>query len=156
MAKFSGRTRSTLVLAASSPLLGLAGWRFWTRHSFFEPFTSETDPLFQSAYLKKFNPRDNPSEDDCCVRLVPLTRLRADLGEDALNGGPKLIEAFAAGLWGGFGFAIQRAIMKRAFLNDTNKNDLWEKEELLESLYEPGNVAREQLANATTRSDHMA
>ena len=54
------------------------------------------------------------------------------------------------------GFAIQRAIMKRAFLNDTNKNDLWEKEELLESLYEPGNVAREQLANATTRSDHMA
>lgn len=102
MARFSGRTRSVLFLA-SSPLLGLAGWQFWSRRSFFEPFTAQTDPLFQSHYLKKFNPRNNPSEDDCCVRLVPLAKLRAGLVEDALNGGPKLVESFTAGLWGGFG-----------------------------------------------------
>lgn len=90
------------ILTAGS-LASAGGWELWTRHCYFEPFGPENDPLFQSRYFKQYNPGNHPSLDDSCVRKVPLSQIPAELVDDALNGGSKLVERFCAGVWGGYG-----------------------------------------------------
>ncbi|KAL2132249.1 hypothetical protein VTI74DRAFT_4044 [Chaetomium olivicolor] len=76
--------------------------------------------------LKTINPRKNPTTSDCCVRTVPFAKIRPELLDDAERGGPRLIEAFCAGMWGGYGYGVQRNIM-RLTKDDSNSNDLWTK-----------------------------
>lgn len=73
---------------------------FWgaTRNDIFETMDS-SDPIFQSAFFKKFNPSSNPTLHDICVRRIPLDKIRPSLVEEK----GKLVEAFCAGVWGGMG-----------------------------------------------------
>lgn len=73
---------------------------FWgaTRNDIFETMDS-SDPIFQSAFFKKFNPSNNPTLHDVCVRRIPLDKIQPSLIEEK----GKLVEAFCAGVWGGMG-----------------------------------------------------
>lgn len=87
-------------------LASVGAFFVWTKHCHFTPadqFTPATEPLFQSSWYKKFNPLQNPTTHDECVRRLPLFKLRPELVEDAQKGGSKLVEAFSQGIWGGPG-----------------------------------------------------
>lgn len=73
---------------------------FWgaTRNDIFETMDN-SDPIFQSAFFKKFNPNNNPTLHDVCVRRIPLDKIQPSLVEEK----GKLVEAFCAGVWGGMG-----------------------------------------------------
>lgn len=81
----------------------LGGIRLWTRKTYFEEFTPDTDPLYHLPLLKKINPHNNPTLNDCCVRKIPYGQLKTDLLEDQKRGGEKLVNAFSQGMWGGYG-----------------------------------------------------
>ncbi|KAL2816931.1 hypothetical protein BJX63DRAFT_130850 [Aspergillus granulosus] len=125
--------------SAAATLAGAGGWRLWTGSCYFEPFGPENDPIFQSEYYRRHNPGDHPSLKDSCVRKLPLSQIPSELVDDALNGGSKLVERFCAGVWGGYGYAIQRTILARLGRTDSNKESiLWDKKQLLGSTYEAG------------------
>ncbi|KXG46573.1 uncharacterized protein PGRI_054290 [Penicillium griseofulvum] len=126
-------------ISTAASLAGTAGWQLWTMNCYFEPFGPKNDPLFQSQYFKQHNPGNHPSLNDSCVRKVPLSQIPPELIDDALNGGSKLTERFCAGVWGGYGYAIQRKILARLGRDDSNKESvLWDKKQLLSSTYEEG------------------
>ncbi|GFF60216.1 hypothetical protein IFM51744_10223 [Aspergillus udagawae] len=126
-------------VSAAASAAGAGGWQLWTMHCYFEPFGPENDPLFKSRYFKQHNPGNHPSLNDSCVRKVPLSQIPPELVDDALNGGSKLLERFCAGVWGGYGYAIQRNILARLGRDDSNKDlMLWDKKELLNSTYGEG------------------
>ncbi|KAF5694968.1 hypothetical protein FDENT_781 [Fusarium denticulatum] len=142
MSRISPLCRQRLILAAkvaaAVSITGAASFHLVTRKCYFEPFGPENGrSLYQHPLLKQINPWNKPGSADSCVREVPFEKLNQVLLEDAKNGGTKLVERFIAGMWGGFGYGIQRRIMT-FFKNETNKNDLWEKKDLLASTYEPG------------------
>ncbi|KAK7430974.1 hypothetical protein QQZ08_002504 [Neonectria magnoliae] len=116
---------------------GTAGLWFWTRKCQFEEFGPETDDLFRHPLLKQINPGNKPDSHDMCVRRVPFSQLKPELLQDAQQGGSKLVEAYSAGMWGGYGYAVQRNILE-SFKDDSNREDVWAKEDLLKSTYEPG------------------
>ncbi|KAL2841837.1 hypothetical protein BJX68DRAFT_258008 [Aspergillus pseudodeflectus] len=125
----------------ASLFAGAGGWHLWTGRCYFEPFGPSNDPLFESEYFKQFNPGNHPSIDDSCVRKVPLSQIPAELVADALAGGSKLLERFCAGIWGGYGYSIQRNILARVARNESNAESiLWDKEQLLQSTYEKGTI----------------
>jgi hypothetical protein len=86
----------------------IAAFVVWTKHCEFDDISPATDPIFQSAFYKKYNPSSNPTTHDLCIRKIPIFKLRQDLVEDAEKGGTKMVEAFCAGVWGGFGMALPR------------------------------------------------
>ncbi|GKU07068.1 hypothetical protein FLAG1_09954 [Fusarium langsethiae] len=134
------RQRLLLVarVAAGISITGAGTFHLVTRKCYFEPFGLENGrSLFEHPLLKQINPWNKPGSADSCVREVPFDKLDKALIEDAKIGGTKLVERFIAGMWGGFGYGIQRRIMTLS-KNDLNKYDLWEKKDLLESTYEPG------------------
>ncbi|KAH7122155.1 hypothetical protein B0J13DRAFT_485343 [Dactylonectria estremocensis] len=124
-------------IAIGATLTGVGGFWFWTRKCHFEEFGPHNDNLFRHPLLKQINPYNNPDSHDMCVRRVPFSQLRPELLEDALQGGSKLAEDFCRGIWGRYGYSIQRRIME-SWKDDSNSGDLWTKEELLASTYEPG------------------
>ncbi|RDK42077.1 hypothetical protein M752DRAFT_301451 [Aspergillus phoenicis ATCC 13157] len=145
MMQFTKLTQSRLItlckFSAAASLVGVGGWQFWTGKCYFEPFGPENDALFQSEYFKKFNPGNHPSLNDSCVRKVPVSQIPPDLVEDALRGGSKLTERFCAGVWGGYGYSIQRKILALVGQNEGNaKSMLWDKNQLLSSTYEEGTI----------------
>jgi hypothetical protein len=71
---------------------------FSTRKCQFVPFPT-TDPILSSSVLRKYNPNNNPAVRDLCIRKVPLSEIKPEL----LEKDGKLVEAFAAGIWGGPG-----------------------------------------------------
>ncbi|EXJ91747.1 hypothetical protein A1O3_00297 [Capronia epimyces CBS 606.96] len=123
-------------------LASLGGFFVWTKHARFTPdnqFGPTAEPLFQSKWFLKFNPNANPSTHDECVRRIPLHKLRPELVEDARHGGSKLVEAFNQGVWGGFGYTIQRLYLERKYRNDTTTaHQLWTPEQLQTSTYDVG------------------
>ncbi|KAG5760013.1 hypothetical protein H9Q72_011872 [Fusarium xylarioides] len=142
MSRISPLLRQRLILtakvAAGVSITGAASFHLATRKCYFEPFGPENGrSLYKHPLLKQINPWNKPGSADSCVREVPLDKLDKVLFEDAKNGGTTLVERFIAGMWGGFGYGIQRRIMT-FFKNEANKNDLWEKKDLLASTYEPG------------------
>ncbi|CZR43685.1 uncharacterized protein FPRO_07398 [Fusarium proliferatum ET1] len=125
-------------VAAGVSITGAASFHLVTRKCYFEPFGPENGrSLYGHPLLKKINPWNKPGSADSCVREVPFNNLDKVMLEDAKKGGTKLVERFMAGMWGGFGYGIQRRIMT-FFKNEVNKNDLWDKKDLLASTYEPG------------------
>ncbi|CAF3451149.1 unnamed protein product [Fusarium graminearum] len=142
MFRTSPLLRKRLLLAAKAvagvSITGAGTFHIVTRKCYFEPFGLEDgQSLFKHPLLKQINPWNKPGSSDSCVREVPYDKLDKALIEDAKNGGTKLVERFIAGMWGGFGYGIQRKIMA-LFKHDLNKHDLWTKKELLESTYQPG------------------
>ncbi|KAH1328001.1 hypothetical protein KXW89_006013 [Aspergillus fumigatus] len=105
----------------------------------------------QSKYFKQHNPRNHPSLNDSCVRKVPLSQIPPELVNDALNGGSKLLERFCAGVWGGYGYAIQRNILAQLGRNDSNKDSImWDRKQLLNSTYEEGRTPTKVLGTNVT------
>ncbi|SCV28605.1 uncharacterized protein FFB14_01823 [Fusarium fujikuroi] len=142
MSRISPLFRQRLILAArvaaGVSITGAASFHLVTSQCYFEPFGPENGrSLYEHPLLKKINPWNKPGSADSCVREVPFDKLDKVILEDAKKGGTKLVEIFMAGMWGGFGYGIQRRIMS-FFKNEANKNDLWEKQDLLASTYEPG------------------
>lgn len=97
------RLLSATGYVAGASVVGSASLHLWTRKCYFEPFGPENDALFSHPMLKKTNPFNKPTSHDSCVRYIPYSDLNADLLQDAQRGGTKLIEAFSAGMWGGYG-----------------------------------------------------
>lgn len=95
-------SRLTTRLAGAATIT-FGGLYLWTNNCKFEPFGPSTDKLFQHGMFKKINPFKNSTSHDCYVRRVPYEGVDQDLLEDARRGGTKLIEAFAQGMWGGYG-----------------------------------------------------
>ena len=93
----------TLQGTAVATLTSTGAFYVWTKHCHFVDLSSATDPIFQSAPFRTYNPSSNPTTHDLCVRKVPLTKLNTDLVRDASEGGTKLVERFCAGIWGGPG-----------------------------------------------------
>ncbi|KAJ9625471.1 hypothetical protein H2204_010333 [Knufia peltigerae] len=123
-------------------LASVGAFFVWTKHCHFTPadqFTPATEPLFQSSWYKKFNPLQNPTTHDECVRRLPLFKLRPELVEDAQKGGSKLVEAFSQGIWGGPGYTIQRLYLERKWRNNTTTaHQLWDPKDLKSSTYDKG------------------
>lgn len=72
---------------------------FWaTRNDKFVPMTL-SDHIFHSAQFHKLNPSQNPTTHDLCIRRVPLS----DINPTLLEKKGKLVEAFCAGVWSGWG-----------------------------------------------------
>lgn len=90
-------------LAIVTPLAVPTGLFIWTKHCKFEPMDPATDSTFHSTFYRRFNPNQNPAFYDVCVRRIPLTKLDPELAKDAEQGGSKLVERFAQGVWGGWG-----------------------------------------------------
>jgi hypothetical protein len=91
----------------------IAAFFVWTKHCKFTDISPATDPIFQSAFYKKYNPSSNPTTHDLCIGKIPIFKLRPDLVEDAEKGGTKMVEAFCAGVWGGFGMPVFLVIPPR-------------------------------------------
>ncbi|GKZ17707.1 hypothetical protein AbraCBS73388_010024 [Aspergillus brasiliensis] len=127
--------------SAATTLASAGGWQLWTGNCYFEPFGPDNDPLFQSEYFRKYNPGNHPSLNDSCVRKVPLSRIPKELVEDALRGGSQLMERFCAGVWGGYGYSIQRNILGMVAKDEGNAGSmLWDKKQLLSSSYDEGTI----------------
>jgi hypothetical protein len=102
-------TLTSKLLQATAVTTGASAAAFfvWTKHCHVSelggPAAATTDPIFASGFYKTYNPHANPTAHDLCTRTVPLVQLKPELAEDARRGGTKLVEAFCAGIWGGFG-----------------------------------------------------
>jgi hypothetical protein len=83
----------------------VAAFFVWTKHCHLSDLGggSATDPIFESGFYKAYNPRANPTAHDLCTRKISLFQLKPELVEDAQRSGTKMVEAFCAGIWGGFG-----------------------------------------------------
>ncbi|KAJ6526597.1 hypothetical protein DFH09DRAFT_995720 [Mycena vulgaris] len=115
--------------------VGFGTFLFLTRKTRFVPFTLTTDPIFTSSHFNKFNPNQNvPVLHDLCVRRVPLTQIKPEL----LEKDGKLVEAFCAGVWSGFGYEIQRRYLERKYRSQETANQLWDIAELATSTYPVG------------------
>lgn len=84
-------------------MAAITGWKIWSRNAYFETFTPKTDDLFHMPLIKQINPHNNPSIDDSCVYKVTFSKVKTELLEDFRQGGSKLVNAFAQGIWGGYG-----------------------------------------------------
>lgn len=110
------------------------GTFFWaTRNDTFVPL-APSDPIFHSASFNKYNPSKNPTTHDLYIRKVPLSQINPSLLEKK----GKLVEAFCAGVWGGWGYAIQRAYLARKYQGPDTAHQLWTPDQLLSSTYEVG------------------
>ncbi|ODM15548.1 hypothetical protein SI65_09151 [Aspergillus cristatus] len=130
-----GIIRGTLKLTTIGTAATL-GTFFWaTRDSTFVPLPV-TDHIFQSKLFSKFNPSKNPTTHDLCIRKVPLSEINPALLEKK----GKLVEAFCAGVWSGWGYAFQRAYLARKYQGPETANHLWSPEELRSSTYDKGTL----------------
>ncbi|KAL3456423.1 hypothetical protein BJX64DRAFT_294106 [Aspergillus heterothallicus] len=95
-----------------------------------------TDPIFRHRLFGELNPLDNPSLHDLCIRRVPISNIRSDL----IQKEGKLVEAFCAGVWGGWGYRLQRAVLAKLHHDASTQSQLWSPEELLTSEYNVGTL----------------
>jgi hypothetical protein len=100
-------TSKLLQATAVTTSATIATFFVWTKHCQFTDLSPATDPIFQSAFYKRYNPGANPTAHDLCIRKIPIFKLKPELVEDAQRGGTKMVEAFCAGVWGGFGMFPQ-------------------------------------------------
>lgn len=141
------RTSWFLQGSAVSILTTIGWFSVWTKHSKFIDLSPATDTTFQSAFYRRYNPSSNPTTHDLCVRKIPLFKLKPELVEDAAKGGTKLVEGFCAGVWGSFGYTIQRLYLANKYKNNTTTaHQLWSKEQLLASTYDEGTEITDHFA----------
>ncbi|PBP26117.1 hypothetical protein BUE80_DR002978 [Diplocarpon rosae] len=154
---------STAALGGAGSGAAFAYSNKWTRNSKFVPL-SPSDAIFSSSAYSFQNPNRNPATQDLCVRRVPLTKIKPQLLEKE----GKLVEAFCAGVWGGYGRLFSRLgwgdgvtfwsdglerapgcgagswppeirqYLEKKYRNSTTAHQLWDRSALLASTYEPG------------------
>nr|GAT58948.1 predicted protein [Mycena chlorophos] len=131
----AARTFATYTTLAGA--VGVGSFLAYHRKAEFVDFPLGADQLFRSAAYIKFNPLRNDGVHDYCVRRVPLSEIKPEYLQDAEAGKGTLVDRFAGGVWGEYGFAIQRNLeaKKRSPENDS---DLWEPAELKTASYQVG------------------
>ncbi|KAI5798840.1 hypothetical protein EDC01DRAFT_649469 [Geopyxis carbonaria] len=105
-----------------------------TLGSTFVPISPLTDELFKTSYYAKYNPNNNPTLHDVCVKKVPLSKIKPELLEKKGS----LVEVFCAGVWGGAGYHIQRLYLANKYKGPTTSHQLWNLQDLKNSSYEVG------------------
>ena len=94
-----GIFRKTLKLTTIGATATLGSFFYATRNCSFVPVDPATDPIFSWKPFRKLNPSRNPTVHDLCVRRVPLSEINPALLEKK----GRLVEAFCAGVWSGWG-----------------------------------------------------
>ncbi|ETI25566.1 hypothetical protein G647_02340 [Cladophialophora carrionii CBS 160.54] len=130
------RLLSVLTLGAGAGTVGAFQW--WTQDCRFVPYDPSNDDLFKSTIYRRFNPNQNPTFHDLCVRKVPLSRLDPSLLRDHEEGGTKLIEAYCAAVWASHAYTIQRRYLQQRYSSPTTSHQLWRRSDLRQSSYEVG------------------
>ncbi|CZT50108.1 uncharacterized protein RSE6_11039 [Rhynchosporium secalis] len=129
-----GVLRSAFKITALSSVVAGGAFGAWTIRSKFVPFNAN-DPILSTTAYKTNNPNRNPATQDLCVRKVPLSKIKPQL----LEKDGKLVEAFCAGVWSGYGYAYQRHYLEKKYRNSTTTaHQLWDRSDLTSSSYEPG------------------
>ncbi|KAH7106247.1 hypothetical protein BKA62DRAFT_686470 [Auriculariales sp. MPI-PUGE-AT-0066] len=108
------------------------GWVFYSRNSKFVTYTT-AEPEFGNKFWKTRNPHNNPPVCiDMCEKKVSLSQLKTTDSEALTRG-------FASGVFGGWGFEIQRRLLERSNRTlEGRDGDLWEREDLAKSQYQEG------------------
>ncbi|KAB8801896.1 hypothetical protein FH972_026717 [Carpinus fangiana] len=145
-----GVLRRLVRLTVYGGVAGTGAWMFTTRKSRFVPVEA-ADPIFRSASYLTNNPNRNPATQDCCVRKVPLDRIRPSL----LEREGKLAEAFSAGVWSGSGYAVQRAYMERQYRKPETEYQLWDHRDLAASTYDVGTEITDHFQVVDKTKDHI-
>ncbi|KAL2793194.1 hypothetical protein BJX66DRAFT_232293 [Aspergillus keveii] len=127
--------KTTLKIAVYGTGASLGAFFFATRKNVFVPL-EPTDAIFQHHLLRKLNPSSNPTMHDVCVRRIPISDIRPELLDK--EGG--LVEAFCAGVWSGWGYKAQRAILAKVFQDASTQSQLWSPEQLRTSEYSLGTM----------------
>ncbi|KIH87974.1 hypothetical protein SPBR_05274 [Sporothrix brasiliensis 5110] len=104
-----------------------------TRNPVISPLPA-ADPVWSSSVYKKQNPSRNPATQDICVKRVPLDKIRPEL----LKKDGDLALEFCRGVWGGWGFAIQRKYLEYKYRGPETATQLWDTEQLQTSTYDKG------------------
>ncbi|KAI9839282.1 MAG: hypothetical protein M1819_003277 [Sarea resinae] len=130
--------RNLTRLTVGTAAVASGGWYYLTYQSRFEPYqppsdTGAADSLFSSSQYKRFNPEDNKTMHDMCVRRVPLKNLKPELVEEK----GRLVEAFCQGIYGGIGYSIQRYYLSRKY-KSAHPDQLWSLSSLRSSSYPVG------------------
>ncbi|KAJ0415151.1 hypothetical protein BJY00DRAFT_268035 [Aspergillus carlsbadensis] len=127
--------QAALKVAVSGTAASLGAFFFATRKNVFEPL-EPTDAIFQHRLLRELNPSRNPTMHDVCVRRVPISEVRPEL----LSKEGALVEAFCAGVWSGWGYKAQRAILAQKYQDASTQSQLWSPDELRTSDYKVGTL----------------
>ncbi|KAI9700473.1 MAG: hypothetical protein M1820_006772 [Bogoriella megaspora] len=127
-----GILRSTTAVVGWGSLATVGTFIALTRRSGFVQM-SKTDEIFSNVFYLRNNPNANPTTHDLCVRRVPLDKIRPELLEDG-----KLVEAFCAGIWSGFGYTVQRKYLERKYRSPSTAHQLWDQDDLKASSYPVG------------------
>ncbi|KAL2813477.1 hypothetical protein BDW59DRAFT_31095 [Aspergillus cavernicola] len=130
-----GLITRTLKLTTYTGLASVGAFFVYTRNDRFEPMTA-TDAIFNHPLYHKFNPDKNPTTYDLCIRRVPLSQINPTLLEKK----GKLVEAFCAGVWSGWGYAFQRSYLSRKYESPENSSHLWSNQQLSSSTYDIGTI----------------
>jgi hypothetical protein len=93
-----GIFRTTLAVAGYGSLGAALGYTLWTRKSKVYGLPRD-DYLYGTSLFARFNPYDNPTTSDVCIRKVPLDQIRPEL----LEKDGALVQAFCSGVWSGWG-----------------------------------------------------
>lgn len=151
-----GIFKTALAATGYISLGAAAGYVGWTRKTKIVN-VPPTDYIFNSTLFARYNPNNAPVTQDLAVRRVPLSSIKPELLEKE----GKLVEAFTAGVWSGFGrcmgqhklweavftrangiytgFAYQRRFLEKKYRADPVTADhLWDKKDLQSSTYEVG------------------
>ncbi|KAL2870605.1 uncharacterized protein BJX67DRAFT_377955 [Aspergillus lucknowensis] len=130
-----GLIKRTLKLTTYTGLASVGAFFWYTRNDRFVDMPA-TDPIFSHALYNKFNPSKNPTTHDLCIRRVPLS----DINPTLLEKKGKLVEAFCAGVWSGWGYAFQRAYLSRKYEDASTSSHLWTPDQLRTSTYDLGTL----------------
>ncbi|KAM0720480.1 hypothetical protein Q7P37_004616 [Cladosporium fusiforme] len=127
--------------------VGCASYLIATHGQTFEAFDDNTDALAQSRLAQAFNPHGNRTLSDIYVARVPLERIDAGLLSGDCNGSSSLVERYAAGLLGGWAYAIQRQISSRKAVGgiEANPDQLYNKTQIDQSHFNEGTSICDEL-----------
>lgn len=128
-----GILKTVASVSGWSTLGGTLTYLIATRNSKIHPLPS-TDYLFGTTLFARFNPYNNPSTSDVCIRRVPLTSIKPELIEKE----GALVENFCRGVWGGWGYAYQRRFLEKKYRGPETATHLWDRTDLKTSTYDQG------------------
>jgi len=90
--------RTVLTFTGYGALGSVGTLAFLGRNSKVLPL-STSDYLYNTTFYARYNPENNPTTSDVCIRKVPLSKIRPEYLEKY----GKLVERFCAGVWSGIG-----------------------------------------------------